>query len=463
MKHLLRNPLIVVLALMVGTLACSLTAEPPATLPPRTPVSQATTTPQSTIGPQFTVQAQDPANAPQLPGDFVAGAPAGQSMQGQLALVDSNRLWNTITTLVNFEDRYTLYEPSQSKGIYAARDYILTELYKLQTENPNVRIDAYTHQFQFNWGGEGIYAENIVMVVNGTDPDAGIVLVGAHYDTISDIGATRQPGANDNGTGVAAVLEIARIIAQKPHRATVIFVFFSGEELGMYGSKAYVEEFIKPNNIPLRAVMNLDMIGSPTGPDGSRHDNEMRVFSSKPNSSQSRQLARLSEFAARYFVPDMKVWVQDDVDRPGRWGDHIPFTEAGFPSIRFIEQADDATRMHNLRDSTEDIDAAYLQRTTKVALATLLILADGPPPPQDIRINPANWRIEWLPSRDADRYVLALRRPGSLVYDQEITVDVTGFTWPDLRVYEAVAIAAIDSSGQVGPFSNEILITSVAQ
>ncbi len=368
---------------------------------------------------------------------------------------------------MRFDNRHVLSRPDETKGIYAARNYLFFQLQNLETQNQGVRIDVSQHEFGFTYGGELIYADNVMMVINGTDAEAGILVVSAHYDTVTFASPSSasgyQPGANDNGSGVAALLEIARIMAQKSHRATIIFVLFSGEELNRYGSQAFLEEYILANNIPIRAMLNLDIIGSPTGPNGVRYDNTMRVFSAPPNESSSRQLARLAEFTTRTFVDGMSLDIQSTLDRPGRWGDHQTFSDAGFPAIRLIEQADEPQKTHNTLDNLDEIDSDYLRRTTQVALSTLIVLADGPSPPTDIRIDTSTWRLEWLPSRNASLYVVAFRRPGAMAYGPEMTVDATGFTWARMQNYEAVAIAAVDSQGQTGPFSAECPIPTSSE
>lgn len=460
--------LIILLILAIGTLACSLTAEAPPTLPPRTPMS--TITPQGPVGPESTLSQPSPLPdggtsqvvPPPLPTGITPQVPINPTLLTQLDWVDANRMMNTINTLVGFQNRHALSEPSPSKGVYAARDYLLAEFYKIQTEHPESRIGVFPHQFSFRFNGGEVLADNVVMFINGTDGDAGIILIGAHYDTVSSADVANsssfQPGANDNGSGVAVILELARVLAQQPHRATIMFVLFASEELGKFGSNAFLRDYIQANNIRLKAMINLDIVGSPTGPNGERYDNQMRVYSAPPNESISRQMSRQIEFASRYFVQDMVVNVQRTIDRAGRWGDHEVFSEAGFAAVRLIEQADDVSRTHNTRDNMDDIEAAYIRKTAQVALASILIMADGPNPPTNISIDTTNWRMEWLPSRGATRYMIALRYPGSLVYDQVLPSQVTSFTWPGISNFEAFAVAAIDDKGQIGAFSAECII-----
>jgi hypothetical protein len=455
------RPFLIVVFMIIISIACTLTADPSDTSD-KAPTATKAIEPTPTL--YDNIQASGGGANPPLgiPNNVTSDVPQSSNLANQIIQVDGNRVMNSIVNLVRYENRHTLSEPSQVRGIQAARDYLLSEFYGIQAANPDIRIDVSRHQYEFRYRGQPILADNVMMVINGTDQAAGIILVGAHYDTISNASFTDyrsyQPGANDNGSGVAAVMELARILAQKPHRATIVFVLFSGEELGRYGSQAYMNEYILRNNIPLKAVINLDIIGSPTGANGERYDNQMRVYSASPNNSPSRQLARLIEFVGRYFVPDMIVNLEDGIDRTGRWSDHQTFSDAGFPAIRLIEQSDEVNRAHTARDTLDDIESDYIRKTTQVALATVIVLADGPDAPAEVRLDPATWRLEWLPSRGATHYVVAFRQPGSLVFDLQMVVDVTGLNWVDMPRYEAVAIAAVNGDGQIGPFSTEVAI-----
>jgi hypothetical protein len=451
------------MVLALPAVACNLTSEPPATLAPRVP--QSTLTPQGAIGPQATVQAP-PITDQQLPSGVQSSLPSNPSVSQQLQQVSSTRLMNDVQTLVGFENRHFLSEPAPDRGKFAARNWLINQLTAIQNSNPQTRLDVYSQSFEFQYAGETRTGENVIMVMNGTDGEAGALVIGAHYDTISSVSTTLadnfQPGANDNASGVAAVLEIARIVAQQPRRASIIFVFFDAEEPGRYGSVAFAQDYILQLRIPVRGALTMDIVGNSVAPDGTRLDNQMRVYSATPNISASRHLARLAELVARVYMPDMRVNVMDALDRSGRWGDHQSFSDLGYPAIRLIEQQDNAILAHSPQDSLDKIDPNYLTRTTQVALGTLLVMADGPSAPTLRQINSDSWRLEWTPTRDAVSYVVALRSPNALSYDLEMTVQGgTSMTWEFFSRYEAVAVAAVDANGQLGPFSKEQIIQSV--
>lgn len=479
-----KQPLIAALFIFLASLACSLTAEPPATLPPRTPVGGAnlspTVSPQAPIVPQYTVAPDEnnagikpPSNggqAPSLP-TSVAIAPglSSPTMTSQIQSVDRNRLMNTITTMVSFGTRHTFSAENltPSQGIGAARDWIMAELYKIKEASPlpDDRIQVDLQEYSFPLYGQSHIAQNPALIINGNEANAGIVILGAHYDTVNDANPANpdltQPGANDNASGVAAMLEIARIMSQSPHRATLIFVFFSGEELGRFGSQAYLQDYIQQYGLQqaVRVMINLDTIGSPTHPDG-YFDGEMRVFSAGPTGSPSRQMARMVEFGARYFLADIRVNIENRLDRPSRWGDHQTFSDVGIPAVRLIEQADEYDKFHNAADNLDEIDPAYLTRTTQVALTATLMLADGPLPPRNISLDPSVWRLEWEPVPGADRYVVAMRTNDSQSFQQELVSPTNSFSHSIIQNFDVIVIASVDDNGRVGSFSQEFYVSN---
>lgn len=452
-----------VLLLAIVSLACTLTSQAPATLAPSTPMS--TITPDSGLIPP-TLQAESvppPAGVTQ-PQTGVSASPSG------VALVDTNRMMNDINTLVSFQSRHILSSPSTDTGIQAAQSFLINRFQEIRSNSPYpyLQIDVYPQTFEMKWAEKTIYPSNVVMAVQGTDASAGVVMVMAHYDTaLQDWynGDGYQPGANDNGSGVAAVLEIARIMTQTPQRATLLFVLFAAEETGRQGSLAFVNEFIRPQNIPLMGALNLDLIGSVTGRRGERYDNVMRVFSEGPNTSASRQLARLIYVAGGRQVPDIGVEVQDRVERAGRWGDHMSFSDSGYPAVRLMEMADDTLIVHTQRDTIDTVDPSYLRRTTQVTLASLEMLASGPNPPTlrpliPSPTDPNTMTLEWSHNPVCVNYVVALRRADSLVYNDFYTIDSTSLSWGNFRAYEAVTVACIDEKGLLGRFAPELLIPS---
>jgi Zn-dependent M28 family amino/carboxypeptidase len=283
-----------------------------------------------------------------------------------LARVEPDRLIVSVNQLANLTNRHALGSSGRT-----ARDSLFAAFQAIQQPG----MEVFLHPFTFT--DQTVTGHNVVLVFRGSDPAAGAVIVGAHYDTRSGDPAaadTVQPGADDNASGVAAVLEIARLMAGRSPRATVICVLFGAEEQGRFGSQAFVRDVIQAQGITVQAMLNLDIVGSPTGPDG-QPQQRMRVYSAPPDDSPSRRLARQIAQIAADHVPGLAIDVRDTLDRPGRWGDHQSFSDAGYPAVRLIEPWDDPDRVHNLNDTPDHVDPVYLRAVTQVVLATVLVLA----------------------------------------------------------------------------------------
>jgi hypothetical protein len=304
---------------------------------------------------------------------------------------------------------------------------------------------------------------------------AGVIVLGAHYDSISTDftnGQVDAPGADDNASGVAALLEIARILAAQPHRATLLFVAFAAEETGRQGSQTFVKSYLQAQDPPIavRGMINLDTIGSEVGPNGEIDHQTIRLFSAEPNDSISRQLARQLVLIISTYLPDeVNPVLQSAEERVGRWGDHQPFSEAGYPAVRIIQGLEDQARLHSPRDTFDNVQPGYLMRTTRAALASTIILADGPTPPGDLALralagDPQTQVLIWTPVPGAARYLVALRQTSSLYYDQLLTVEASPtpeLRWAGFGKYATVAVATVDAAGRMGPLSPEVSIASL--
>jgi hypothetical protein len=392
-----------------------------------------------------------------------------------LALIQPDSLVLTVSTLVDMHTRHVLSKPTTaSKGIAGARDWLVEQFTEIRASNPQRPIDVWTQDVRYTWNNRHIDSENIVTVFTGTDIGAGVVLLGAHYDSITTDftnGQAFAPGANDNGSGIAAMLEIARVLAPQAHRATIMFVAFTGEETGRQGSLAFVKSYLQAQNPPveLRAMINLDIIGSEMGPNGDIDRRTMRIFSAEPNDSLSRQLARQLALIIKTYLDDVDPIIQSAEERSGRWGDHQSFRAAGYPAVRFIQGLEDLSRQHTPRDTLDNVQPGYLMRTTRAALISVATLADGPRPPTDLVLrpkpeDPTMHTLIWTPVQGVAKYLVTLRQAPSLYYDQIFTVKASAapeLAWTGFNRFATVAIASIDDAGQMGPLSPEISIATL--
>lgn len=453
MKH--RHPaLFPLLALwfLLVLLACNLAGEPPAP----TVVPRATATPPPTIGYSTLAPNELPEGVTQVAPDAV---PQDLTLVNLLNQVDADRLFVHIDTLVNMQTRRV-----NSMGIDAAATYILNEFNRIREGAYQNNFGVNTQEFPVNFDGTQSIGKNIVGYIRGTDLNAGVIILGAHYDSISynfTDSAAFAPGANDNASGIAALLEIARIMSLRPHRASIMFIAFSAEETQRAGSLAFVEGYLQANpDIDVTAMINLDIIGSSTGPDLAINEDEIRLYSAAPNESRSRQLARALNLIAKYHAMDMRIVVQDSVDREGRYSDHMSFSDAGYPAVRFIESLEDFSRQHSDRDTIDDIQAGYLLRGTQTILACMTALADGLPPPQNItlrQVSGSERELAYERVSGAQGYIVALRRPDGLIFSDYFPTSEISTTWDGFYAanYVSLAIASVDESGLIGPLSFE--------
>ncbi|MBL8154744.1 MAG: M20/M25/M40 family metallo-hydrolase [Anaerolineae bacterium] len=440
----------------LATLACNLSGSPePPTLVPR-----ATDTPLPTIG----YATLSPQELPQQqPSVIVPGV--GSDLTSLLNQIESDRLLIHVDALQGFQTRYvnTMNETG-NRGLGAAYRYV-REQFDAIAQRSSGNFIVQEHTFPLTWDGVDTIQRNVFGYIPGRDIGGGVLVIGAHYDSIMRVQAdsmTYAPGANDNASGMAGLIEIARVLASRPHRASIIVVALGAEEIGRVGSIEFVK-FLQSRGIAVDAMLNMDIIGSSTGPNGEVDDRTMRVFSAGPDNSPSRQLARAINLIDQNMVPNMELLIQDTVDRQGRYGDHMSFSEAGFAAVRFVETLEDRDRQHTAQDTLDDIQINYLMKTTQTVLTVAVVFADGLPPPRNISLRQtegAKPNLIWEPIPNATSYLIGLRRPGGLIID-------TYFPWPTNSVewegftsslFGTLVISSVDSSGLMGPPSVEITI-----
>ncbi|MBN1284589.1 MAG: M20/M25/M40 family metallo-hydrolase [Anaerolineae bacterium] len=452
--------------LFLGALACTFTEPPtPTFLPPVTALPSATAGTPSDAAPSPT------GTLTALPADTPTVTPTAidAGIASYLVQVDSDRLLISVDTLQNFGTRFVNADPgSTTTGIGGARAWIIKQFEQIQEQARvnGVPFVIMSHPFTLEWRGLVTTQTNVLAYLPGSgDRVNQVIIIGAHYDSISEYGdaASPAPGADDNASGVAVMLECARIMAQRQHRTTIMFAAFSAEETGRQGSQAFLADVVEGENLDVRAVINLDIVGAQQLPDGSMIADRVRLFAAPPDASPSRHLARLVQFAAARYMPDFAVDVQPTADRAEHWGDHITFSDAGYAAVRLIEAAEVPDRTNSVHDTMERISAGYMARVTRVVLVTLLALADGPAPPASVVFDPENNSLSWVAAPDAAGHIIAVRRVDSLVYDRRVEIEAADRFAPPANddIFGGMhyaAVAAVDADGRQGPFSAEVPI-----
>jgi hypothetical protein len=388
------------------------------------------------------------------------------TLYSMLDQVDSDRLMMHVASLENVYTRHVnSVGRTDGTGISAAYDYLSTEFDKITTASEGRLINYSPQPFTMTYNGKETQQKNLFGVLTGSEAGAGVIVVGAHYDSrtddLSDSNAY-APGADDNGSGVAAVLELARIMSQYQPRATVVFALFAGEEEGNWGSSAFVENYIIANKVDLQVMINLDTIGSWNDPKGNINDAELRLFAD-PAHFPSRYAGEMLTFIADQNRTTLKVVLQDRIDREGRFGDHKAFSDRGYAAVRFIEALEDTPNREG-RDFTQYVEPEYLVKSTQTILTVLMAMANGPRPPDANNIvvrdnGDGSRRLVWQPIPEAAGYVVALRVKDSTVFGQVFNApgENTAFDCECFTSdrYAGLAIAAVSQDGIMGPLSPE--------
>jgi len=334
--------------------------------------------------------------------------------------IDARNVEATIRKLVSFGTRSTLSEQNDPKrGIGAARDWLYAEFLKAaEASNGRMTVEKQSYeQAKAARVPEPTILTNVVATLKGSQAEATdrIYVVSGHYDSMCNSPTDAKcdaPGANDDASGTAAVLEMARVMAKYEFDATIVFMAVAGEEQGLLGSTHFAE-IAKQKNWNVDAMFTNDIVGNSLGGNGVRDRDHVRVFSEGvpsnetpaeattrrsvggENDSASRQLARFIKETGDAFVPQFKVMMIYRRDRYGRGGDHIPFLERGYPAVRFTEVNEEFRHQHqNVRvengvqfgDLPEFVDFAYVANVARVNAASLAALAWAPSRPKGVTI-----------------------------------------------------------------------------
>ncbi|MEW2529179.1 M28 family metallopeptidase [Streptomyces sp. NPDC047071] len=363
-----------------------------------------------------TVQAAAPAAA----GERIrlAPQPPSRELRALLREIDHRRIEATVRRLVAFGTRHTLSaQDDPERGIGAARDWILArmrEYARASGGRMTVDLQSYVQQ-----PGPRIPTptriSNVVATLRGTTSPDRVYVVSGHYDSRASDPmdhTSDAPGADDDASGVAVVMELARVLATRRTGATLVFAAVAGEEQGLYGA-AHLAQSYKDQRADVQGMFTNDIVGSSTADDGSRDPHTIRLFAEGvptaetpqeaevrrsvggENDSPARQLARFVREVAHPDATGMKVRVIYRRDRYLRGGDHIPFLERGYPAARFTEPAEDYAHQHQdvrvvdgkqYGDLPEFCDFPFVARVARVNAAALWSLARAPGTPRGAKI-----------------------------------------------------------------------------
>lgn len=360
-------------------------------------------------------------------------SPVDQTVLREIAVApDPVQLQATVETLVGFGTRHTLSDTvSPKRGIGAARRWAQVRLERIGRDCGGcLAIVTPSQTVTGTRVPKPTEIVDVVAVQRGTtDPERVIVLTGHIDSRVTDIlNATADaPGADDDASGVAAVIEAARILSRYKFPATIVYGVLSGEEQGLYGGKV-LADYAKAQGWRVEADLNNDIVGSTHGQNGVMNNTRLRVFSEGTrdtetaaeakqrrfeggeNDSASRNVARYAKAVAERYIPNWTVALVYRLDRFGRGGDHSAFNALGFPAVRFTENAEDYRHQHqDLRteggveygDTLAHVDFPYLGKVTATNALAAASMAWAPPPPTDVKIAGAvtpDTRLSWTAS-----------------------------------------------------------------
>jgi len=424
--------------------------------------------------------------------------------------VSQERITEILKKLESFQTRGLFSEQDNpTRGIGAARRWIYDQ-FKSYSPRLQVSFDSYRVKKGKGRIIQDVDLHNVVAVLPGKlNPERQFILSG-HYDSFAllrrapdgstalptdgqtngggstngnDGSATEggpptfdlsmlaptEPGVTDDGSGTAAVMELARIMSQYEFEKTIVFVAFAGEEEGLVGSSLYARKARKENQI-IDGVLNNDIIGSEVSGDGRIDNTTISVYSEDPADSTSRQLARYVKDIAERYTPSMKIDLVFRADRLGRGGDHTPFNQEGYPAVRVTTPNENYANQHSVTDTFENTSVSYASRVIQANAAALASLALAPKAPVTSEMITSGVRkgqltpmiargktrydaaLRWKnenPEPDLLGYAVVMRKSTAPYWEKEIFVGkVTEYTLKDVSIDDVIfGVKAVDRDG----------------
>ena len=421
-----------------------------------------------------------------------APPPADPVIANWVQQVSARNLEADVRRLAAFGTRHALSDTrSKSRGIGAARQWVFEEFTKYSKAGGGrmtVEMDTFTVRPDGRRIDQRTLMANVLATLPGTDPtDTRVLLMSGHLDSrVTDVmnRTADAPGANDDASGVAAVLEVARVLAARRFPCTIKLVAVQGEEQGLLGA-THLAQRAKKEGWNVVAMLNNDIVGNSHGHDPDLVDSlHLRVFSegvpaletatqlrqrrllSAENDAPARQLARYAQLAARQYVRQggYEVLLEYRPDRFLRGGDHLPFSEQGYPAVRFTEPNEDFRHQHqDLRteagtvygDRPEFVDYRYLRRTAQVNLATLASLALAPAAPTQVTVLTTDLsnrtQLRWQPPQGGPApagYVVLVRETSAPQWQQRYAATGLLADLPISKDNYIFGVASTDAAGR---------------
>jgi hypothetical protein len=402
--------------------------------------------------------------------------------------VNADSLQSYINAMVSFGTRSTLSsQTNATRGIGAARRWALDKFDSFAKQSGG-RLSAYIDTFTLHADGKRIDRDallgNVIAVLKGTDTaDKRIYIISGHLDSRSTNimdSTSDAPGANDDGSGAAAVLECARRMSAHRFPTTIVFTIVSGEEQGLLGAY-HMAERAKKEHWQVDAVLNNDIIGSNNSNETNIINNtQVRVFSEGipanvtekelrtirqlglENDSRSRQLARYVKETGERYVDNLQVVMVYRSDRFLRGGDQIPYLENGVAAVRITEMNENFNHQHqDIRtengvqygDLAAFMNFEYLRKNTALNLCSLANLAKAPSEPENVVVKVKTLtnrtQLSWnAPANGIPKgYYVLVRETTSPVWQKKIFTDQTSIDLPYSKDNYFFAVQSVNDAG----------------
>ena len=396
---------------------------------------------------------------------------------------DPVSLKKTVEKLVSFGTRHTLSSPTDPKrGIGAARAWAASEFRKIgKSCKKCIVTENIERQFTGPRAPNGVNVVDVLAVQPGKMGWNHVIIIAGHIDSRAtdpmDF-TSDAPGANDDGSGSALVMEAARILSREKFEATIVYALLSGEEQGLWGG-TLLAETAKERGWQVSAMLNNDIVGNTVGTDGKVVDDRVRVFSEGIRSSEDLPAAQarrasgaeddgpsraLMRSVTRVSKADpaigLEVFGVRRPDRFGRGGDHTPSLLLGYPAVRFTVGIENYDGQHqdvraesgkDFGDTVDKMDFAYLAKVTALNIAAIRELGSAPPAPVSATLDGAvssNTNVSWTPVAGAASYKVYWRRADMRDWQESRNTTVTTLKLDDVIVDDTfVGVAAVSASG----------------
>ena len=402
-------------------------------------------------------------------GDVTMGLKRDPALAATIAEISAAQIRATDSALVSFGTRHTMSDTvSATRGIGAARRYLFAKLQgysKACGGCLRVEYDPALMQMRGHPDRPMVNVVNVLAWLPGRDTSRVVVMCG-NYDSCicarTDIGplarfeATQDaPGADDDGSGSSAVVELARVFSRhfpKGLDATIIFATYSGEEEGLYGS-THLAQRLHEAGYKIVSAFTDDIVGNVVGEDGSVDSTSVRIFGAEPDNGPSRELARYAWAAGTIYNPRFRVVPVFRLDRISRGGDHSPFVSLGDAGLRFTERLENYKRQHLPTDDFTHVNFGYVANVARNNAAVVGSLANAPAPPVALAVRDqasggAKWRMTWKEVPGAAGYEVLFRRTFAPTYEKIYAVGSgTSFLLPDQLDDGWAAVRSVGTSG----------------